>query len=446
MSISAELGVDARTDQAAEIKHLQRCMNDMVSLLALPAMWSGGEPAQILSTLLDALLAMLGLDFAYARFGASDGELPPVIVRVAPGTRLSASDVSAAVEELVVDGSQGTPSQTRLPAGAQDVSIMSLRLGLQHDSGVLVAGSSRPDFPRQSEALLLRTAANQAAIALHEARLLSAQKEIATNLEQRVAQRTNELSEANRTLEREIVERRRAEEALRESELRARSLIDGIPGLVAIMGPDGDIETINRQILEYTGQSLEEIRNGGANGMVHPDDMPHVTEIFTRSIAAGIPYVIEQRLRHFDGTYRWFDNRGIPIRDKSGRVKSFYVLLTDVNDRKRAEQALQASEVRLREIINTLPAPAWSTRPDGYCDFLSRRWLDYAGMTASEAEGWGWAAVIHPDDASGLAEILAGVARFRHAGPNGGAYAPVRWRLSLVPIRLPTRCATRMGT
>ena len=405
MSIPLKLGGEGRADQTAETKYLQRCMNDMVSLLALPAMWSGSEPAQILSTLLDALLAMLGLDFAYARFGVSDGQPAPAIVRVAQGARLSVSDVSAAVKELIGDSSQGTPSPARRSVGAQDVSIVSLRLGLQNDSGVLVAASSRRDFPAQSEALLLRAAANEAAIALHEARLLSAQREIATNLERRVAQRTNELADANKTLQREIVERRRAEEALRENELRARSVIDGIPGLVAIIGSDGEIETINRQILEYTGQSLEDLRDWGTNGTIHPDDMPHVAEIFASSISAGIPYVIEQRLRRHDGTYRWFDHRGIPIRDGSGRVTCFYVLLTDVDDRKRAEQALQASEVRLREIINTLPATAWSTRPDGYCDFLSRRWLDYAGMTASEAEGWGWATVIHPDDASVLAEI-----------------------------------------
>ena len=95
---------------------------------------------------------------------------------------------------------------------------------------------------------------------------------------------------------------------------------------MAIIGSDGDIETINRQILEYSGQSLEDLRDWGTNGTIYPDDMPHVAEIFASSISAGIPYVIEQRLRRHDGTYRWFDHRGIPIRDGSGRVTCFYVL------------------------------------------------------------------------------------------------------------------------
>ena len=55
-------------------------------------------------------------------------------------------------------------------------------------------------------------------------------------------------------------------------------------------------------------------------------------------------------------------------------------------------------------IINTIPMLAWATRPDGYCDFLNQRWLDYSGMPAEQAYGWGWAAAIHPDDAEGLQE------------------------------------------
>jgi PAS domain S-box-containing protein len=133
----------------------------------------------------------------------------------------------------------------------------------------------------------------------------------------------------------------RAQEALRESEQRLRSAMDGIPGLVGVLGPNGDVEAVNRQIVEYCGQPLEELRNWGTNGIVHHEDLPHVVEIFTKSIAAGIPYQIEQRLRRFDGEYRWFDNRGIPVRDDSGRIVRWYVLLTDIEDRTQALARLQ---------------------------------------------------------------------------------------------------------
>jgi PAS domain S-box-containing protein len=139
----------------------------------------------------------------------------------------------------------------------------------------------------------------------------------------------------------DIDDLKHAEQALRERERNLRSAIDGIPGLVGILAPNGEVEAVNRQIIEYCGQSIEELKNWGVNGTVHHEDLPHVAEIFTRSIAEGIPYQIEQRLRRFDGVYRWFDNRGIPIRDDSGRIARWYVLLTDVEDRTQAQARLQ---------------------------------------------------------------------------------------------------------
>src|SRR5215471_11530771 len=139
----------------------------------------------------------------------------------------------------------------------------------------------------------------------------------------------------------DLTERKRAEQALRESERSLRSAIDGIPGLVGVLAPNGELEAVNRQILEYLGRPLEELRNWGTDGTIHPDDLPHVVEVFTKSIAAGIAYHTEQRIRRFDGEYRWFDNRSVPLRDDAGRITRWYVLLTDIEDRTQALARLQ---------------------------------------------------------------------------------------------------------
>jgi len=139
----------------------------------------------------------------------------------------------------------------------------------------------------------------------------------------------------------DLTERKRTEEALRESERSLRSAIDGIPGLVASLTPNGDLEAVNRQIFEYCGQSLEELRNWGTNGTIHPDDLPHLAEVFTKSIAAGVPYGTEARVRRFDGEFRWFEIRGIPVRDASDRIVRWYSLLTDTEDRTQALARLQ---------------------------------------------------------------------------------------------------------
>jgi len=139
----------------------------------------------------------------------------------------------------------------------------------------------------------------------------------------------------------DVTQRKRTEQALRESERSLRSVIDGIPGLVAILAPNGDLEAVNRQIFEYCGQSLEELRNWGTNGTIHPDDLPHLAEVFTESIAAGVPYGTEARVRRFDGEFRWFEIRGIPVRDASDRIVRWYSLLTDTEDRAQALARLQ---------------------------------------------------------------------------------------------------------
>jgi PAS domain S-box-containing protein len=139
----------------------------------------------------------------------------------------------------------------------------------------------------------------------------------------------------------QFIERKRAEEALRESERSARSILDGIAGLVAVMASNGELEASNRQVFEYFGQSQEWLKNWETNDAVHPEDLPWVRERFQRAIAAGIPFNYELRLRRSDGEYRWFDTRHLPIRDDSGRIVRWYLLATDIEDRTQALAQLE---------------------------------------------------------------------------------------------------------
>ena len=187
-------------------------------------------------------------------------------------------------------------------------------------------------------------------------------------------------------------------------EIDFRLIVDSIAAQIVLVTPAGKIEHLNRQAQDYFGRTLEEMNKWGVNDVVHPDDRPHAIERFGQSMATSLPYEMEHRLRRFDGEYRWFQARGLPLTDSGGRMVCWYILLTDIDQRKRAEEALRTSEGNLRKIIDTLPTTAWSTRPDGYVDFLSHRWLDYSGFSAEQGEGTGWGNVIHPDDAPRLFE------------------------------------------
>src|SRR5215218_6834613 len=168
-----------------------------------------------------------------------------------------------------------------------------------------------------------------------------------------------------------------------------RSIADSIPALIALLKPTGEVETVNCHTLEYFGATLDEMINWSAGDTVHPDDLERVIETWTHSVVTEEPYDIEQRVRRSDGVYRWFHLRGLPARDNEGRVVRWCVLQTDIDDQKRAEEAIKTSKQNLDQIINAIPVMAWSTGPVGFADFFNQHYLDYTGFSAEQATGWG---------------------------------------------------------
>jgi PAS domain S-box-containing protein len=154
----------------------------------------------------------------------------------------------------------------------------------------------------------------------------------------------------------DVTDHKRAEEALRASEAaiaaserELRLIVDTIPGMVAVFSASGELEAVNDQVLQYFGGGLERQKDWDTNGHVHPEDNLRVVETFTRSIAAGEPFELENRARRHDGAYRWFHSRVTPLKDANGRVVRWYNLLIDIDDRKRAETELRQAQYFLTE-------------------------------------------------------------------------------------------------
>jgi PAS domain S-box-containing protein len=181
--------------------------------------------------------------------------------------------------------------------------------------------------------------------------------------------------------------------------------VNALPGFVWTALPDGHVVFVNQRWCEYTGLSLQQASGSGWQSAVHPEDLADLLERWLAMLASGAPGELEVRLRRFDGAYRWFLIACNPLRDEAGKIVQWCGLNTDIDERKRAEKTVKSGEHDLSSFINTMPTTAWSTRPDGYCDFLNKRWLDYAGMSEEEALGWGWIAAIHPDDVGPMSEL-----------------------------------------
>jgi PAS domain S-box-containing protein len=150
----------------------------------------------------------------------------------------------------------------------------------------------------------------------------------------------------------DITERKKAEEKIREQEVEVRQMLDLAPQHVGVLGPDRSRLYMNQSALDYYGLSLEEWRSCGPHRLLHPDDWERLMSETQSKFVSGSPCETEVRLLRNDGKYRWFLLRYNPLRDEQGRLKRWYVGMTDIEDRKQAEQRLQNENIALREEID----------------------------------------------------------------------------------------------
>jgi PAS domain S-box-containing protein len=212
----------------------------------------------------------------------------------------------------------------------------------------------------------------------------------------------------------DIEDRKRTEDALRSNEESLRLVVDSIPGFVCTLNTGGEVEFLNRQVLEYFGKTDEDLKNWETSDAVHPDDLPRVIEAWRHSVETGQMYDIELRQRRADGVYRWFQSRALPTRDAEGRTTGWYMLLTDIDDRKRAEDVLRSNEQSLRLTVDSIPGFISVANAAGEIELVNRQVLEYFGKTTEDFKNWATSDHNHPDDLPHMIET------YRHAIETGG--------------------------
>ena len=148
----------------------------------------------------------------------------------------------------------------------------------------------------------------------------------------------------------DIDDHQRTEHELRTIESHFSGWVSGFPGLMVTMSVTGAVELFSREVLEYFGKTPEELRRWSMTDAVHPDDLDRVVAAFTESVTTGKPYSIEHRCRRADGVYRWFQVRALAARDERDQITGWYVVLSDIDDVKRAEDALNHARSDLAHV------------------------------------------------------------------------------------------------
>jgi len=196
---------------------------------------------------------------------------------------------------------------------------------------------------------------------------------------------------------------------LQQSEDRLRLVIDTIPAYVWSAKPDGSVDFINQRLLEFFGQSMEDILAWGWDSLVHPDDLTRVIGEWATAVATGEPMESEARLRRMDGEYRWLLIRNVPLRDKLGNILSWYGTAIDIEERHRAEEALRRSQNYLLEAQRLSHTGSWAGAPGaGEIRYWSEECYRVLGFDPREGQPRVEAFFqrVHPDDRAKTREEL----------------------------------------
>ena len=213
---------------------------------------------------------------------------------------------------------------------------------------------------------------------------------------------TYRVFDRQRRLDRALHAHQAAELAIAERDARFKRYLDAMPDLVYTWNADGSEEYFNPRWSEYTG--VHPTTDAEISQRLCADDVPRFTEHRSRALRKGIPFRAEFRLRNSKGEMRWFQTRCVPIRDASASIVGWVGRSIDIDEEKRAVEALELSERRYRSVSETFDFGMWSADQDGRLTFVSPRLLQFLGLSTRQAHEQPWSAILKPDSELKLAE------------------------------------------
>lgn len=354
-----------------EVAHLRRTLRDLVALSALPTLWTAPDLPHVAESLADALLSTLRLDFVVVCLKAAPGGGAVEAIRVA-----RSSDIANPVQVIRpalspwLDGeSLSLPTAISNPLGSGTVQVAGVPIGHAAELGMLVAGSHRSDFPTETDRLLLRVGANQAAV---------------------------------------VLARSKAEKALHESEERLRLITASARCILwdadVVERGDGALAWNLRVWDEEAAKRFLPVPIIAGAGFVPswyesrlPEDKARMGVYGPAELRAGGNYRQEFRCRMADGSIRWLAEDVAAVPMAPGRWKAVGVCV-DITERKRAEDMVRESEERLRGIFNQTITGIAQTDLAGRFVQVNERYCEIVGRSAEDLHGLRMQDITRPDD------------------------------------------------